>query len=88
MLDSQRVAFAAAGTGGILYILCAVFVFFFPGMSLQLLGFLVHMINVEKFAYGVQITPFGFLIGLFEVIVYVYIAASLFVGIYNAAGKR
>ncbi len=74
---------AAAGTMGIVYIICAVFVGFWPDFSLKLFGWMVHLVNVDKFAGDVSITASGFLIGLVQILVYTYVGAWLFAWLHN-----
>lgn len=82
-IDIQKFSLAAAITIGIVYIVCAVFVILWPGFALQLFGWLVHLINVEKFAGDVQITPFGFLVGFLQAFLYTYIGALIFTWLHN-----
>ncbi len=62
---------------GVLYVICAIFVALWPGFALQLLGWLVHLVNVEKFAGDVAMTFSGFILGLLQVVIYTYISAWL-----------
>lgn len=68
---------------GALYILCAIFVAFWPAFSLQLFGWLVHLVNVEKFAGGVAITAGGFIWGLLQAAIYTYVGAWLVAWLHN-----
>ncbi len=68
---------------GIIYILCAAFVALWPGLALQLLGWLVHLVNVEKFAGDVAISFGGFIAGLLQAVIYTYIGAWLFAWLHN-----
>ncbi|HLC88812.1 MAG TPA: DUF5676 family membrane protein, partial [Candidatus Nanoarchaeia archaeon] len=58
-IQVQKFALAAAATMGIVYVVCAAFVVFFPNLALQLFGWLVHLVNVDKFAGDVQVTALG-----------------------------
>lgn len=82
-LDTNKFSFAAALTMGVAYLVCAGFVALWPEFSVKLLGWLVHVVNVEKFAGDVQITPLGFLIGLAQAVVYTYVGAWLFAWLHN-----
>ncbi len=68
---------------GIIYIVCAVFVFFWPDFSLKLFGWLVHLVNVDKFAGDVAITSTGFLVGFLQAVVYTYVGAWIFAWLHN-----
>ena len=87
-LDVNKFSLAAAGTMGIVYVVCAVFVILWPNFALQLFGWLVHLVNVDKFAGDVQITVFGFIIGLLQAMVYTYIGALVFAWLHNKFMKR
>ncbi len=82
-LNAQKFSLAAAGTMGILYVLCALVVTLWPAQSLQLLGWLVHLVNVEKFAGDVAITFGGFFAGLIQAMLYTYLGSWLFVWLHN-----
>mgnify|MGYP001589929270 CR=1 FL=1 len=87
-LDIKKFSLAAAVTMGAIYIICLVFVLLFPSVALQLLGWLVHLVNVDKFAGDVQITFLGFVLGLVQVLVYTYLAALLGAWLHNKFMKR
>src|SRR3989344_1730897 len=82
-LDLQKFSLAAALTMGFVYVLCAIFVALWPGFALQLFGWLVHLVNVEKFAGDVAITLNGFIAGFLQAVVYTYIAAWLVALLHN-----
>jgi len=86
-LYTNRFALAAAITAGVAYVLCAVFVAIFPELALQMLGWVAHIVNVEKFAGDVQITFGGVVIGLVQVVIYVYLFVLLFGAVYNSMTK-
>lgn len=86
-LNKSKFAWAAAQTMGIVYIVCAAFVAVWPDFSLQLFGWLVHLINVDKFAGDVQVTIGGLLAGLVQVVVYTYIGGWLFAWLHNRSMK-
>ena len=87
-LDISKFSLAAASTMGIVYTLCALFVALWPNFALQLLGWLVHLVNVEKFAGDVGITLTGFIFGLLQVVVYTYVGALVFAWLHNKFLKR
>lgn len=82
-INAGGFAKAAAGIMGLIYAVCAIFVALWPDFALQLLGWLVHLVNVEKFAGDVAITVGGFLAGLAQIIIYTYISAWLIALLHN-----
>lgn len=80
--NAQKFALAAAVTAGVLYVICAVFVFLFPDLALKLLGWMVHLMNIDQFV-GVQVTVGGFITGLLPILFYSFVGAYLFVWLYN-----
>jgi len=82
-LNIQKFSLAAAVAMGVIYAVCAAFVAAWPDFSLKLLGWLVHLVNVEKFAGDVAITLIGFVIGLAQIVVYTYIGAWIFAWLHN-----
>ncbi|MDP3947455.1 MAG: DUF5676 family membrane protein [bacterium] len=87
-LNKNSFARAAAGTAAIAYAVCAVAVWLWPDFSLQLLGLVAHLVNVEKFAGDVTITPAGVLAGLVQVVLYGYLVAWIFAWLYNRSAKK
>ncbi|MDP3966415.1 MAG: DUF5676 family membrane protein [archaeon] len=87
-LEIQKFSLAAALTMGVIYAVCAIFVSIWPDFSLQLFGWLVHLVNVDKFAGDTQITALGFIIGLLQAMVYTYIGALAFGWLHNKFLKR
>ena len=87
-LDVNKFALAAAGAMGIVYVVCAAFVVLWPDFALQLLGWLVHLVNVDKFAGDVQITALGFVFGLLQAVAYTYAGAWVFAWLHNKFLKR
>lgn len=82
-INKNGFALAAGGVMGGLYVVCAIFVALWPALALQLFGWLVHLVNVEKFAGDVGITFGGFIWGLIQAVVYTYIGAWLVVWLHN-----
>lgn len=82
-LNKQKLALAATITMGITYVICAVFTALFPEVALKFLGWMLHLVNVEKFAGGVKITFGSFLLGLLPILFYTYFASYLFALLYN-----
>jgi len=87
-LDKNRFARAAAGTVAIAYAACAVVVWLLPDLALQLLGWVAHLVNVEKFAGDVALTPTGVLAGLVQVVLYSYLVAWTFAWLYNRSDTK
>ena len=87
-LDINKFSLAAAATMGIVYVVCAAFVALWSDFALQLFGWLVHLVNVEKFAGDVKITALGFIIGLLQAMVYTYAGAWIFGWLHNKFLKR
>ena len=82
-INKNGFALAAGGVMGAIYIVCAIFVALWPSFALQLLGWLVHLVNVEKFAGDVAITFGGFLAGLAQAIIYAYVGAWFIAWLHN-----
>ena len=82
-LDTNKFSLAAAITIGFIYILCVIFVALWPDFALQLFGWLVHLVNVDKFAGDVQITAIGLVFGLLQILVYTYLGALIFAWLHN-----
>ncbi len=87
-IDMQKFSLAAAATMGIVYVVCAAFVALWPAVAMQLFGWLMHLVNVDKFAGDVGITTVGFVVGLLQAVVYTYVGALLFVWLHNKFLKR
>lgn len=82
-LNRQKFALAAAMAMGTAYVICAVFTALLPDVALKFLGWMVHVVNVEKFAGGVEVTFGGFILGLLPVLFYTYLVSYLFAWLYN-----
>lgn len=82
-LDKNKFSLAASATMGIVYVVCAVFIWLWPDFALQLFGWLVHLVNVDKFAGDVGMTALGFVVGLIQVLVYTYAGARIFAWLHN-----
>ncbi|MBS3174414.1 hypothetical protein J4440_00875 [Candidatus Woesearchaeota archaeon] len=87
-LDVNKFSLATAATMGIIYIVCALFVALWPNFALQLFGWLIHLVNVDKFAGDVQITFVGVIIGLLQILVYTYVSALIFALLHNKFIKK
>ena len=82
-LNVKKFSLAIALTLSLIYVVCAIFVVLWPYFSLQLFGWLMHLVNVDKFAGDMQITAVGFIIGLVQMFVYTYVVALVFGWMHN-----
>ena len=82
-LQIHKFALAAAGTLGLVYLVCAAFVAVAPEAAMTLLGWLTHIVNVDKFAGDVAITFPALLFGLIQVVVYAYLMMAIFAWLHN-----
>ncbi len=82
-INTRGFAKAAAGIMGLVYVVCAIFVVLWPDFALRLFGWLVHLVNVDKFAGDVKITTGGLIAGLAQVVIYSYIVAWLVAWLHN-----
>ena len=84
-IRNNAFALALAETSAVLYALCAFVVALWPEGALQLLGSVAHLVNVEQFVGGIQLTWGSFAIGLIEIVIYSYVAGWLLAWFYNKA---
>lgn len=84
----KKFAEAATFTVAILYIVCVLVVWAAPAFAMQLLGAMMHIVNVDKYAGDVKITLGGVIVGLIELIIYTYVATLIFATLYNKSVKR
>lgn len=82
-INKNGFALAVGGVMAAIYIICAAFVALWPGFALQLFDWLVHLVNVEKFAGDVVITFGGFIAGLAQVVIYTYVGAWFVAWLHN-----
>lgn len=88
MINKNKVALSAGLTGAIMYIFCAIFVWILPDLSLKLIGWLAHLVNLqEKLSGNVTLTIGGVATGLIEVFIYLYVVGWIFAGVYNRLNK-
>ena len=81
-INKNGFALAAAAVMGGVYVICVAFVALWPDFSLQLFGWLIHLVNVEKFA-ELSVTFPGFVLGLVQAVVYTYVGAWLVAWLHN-----
>lgn len=53
-------------------------------VTIKFLGWMLHLVNVEKFVDGAAITFGAFFLGLAPILLYSYFAAYLFAWLYNS----
>lgn len=82
-INKNGFALAAGGVMGVVYIVCALFVALWPDFSLQLLGWLIHLVNVEAFTGDLRMTLVGFIFGLIQAVAYTAIGAWLVAWLHN-----
>lgn len=82
-LNAHKFSLAATIIMGITYAICAVFTALVPDIALKFLGWMMHLVNVEKFAGGVEVTIGGFLLGLLPILFYTYFGTFVFAWLYN-----
>ena len=86
-LNSQKFSLLAAAASGALYAVCSLFVALFPAASTKLTGWLFHLTDPEL-VYGAQrVTLTGFVGGLVEVVIYMFVASWLFAWGFNKSIK-
>jgi len=77
-LNIKKFASAAAITMGVVYVVCAAFVALFPAFATTLLGWLVHLVDLET-----RTLTWGGFLGLVQAILYTYLAGLLFGWLHN-----
>lgn len=82
-LNVKSFALATASTMGIMYLVCVLVVAAAPDFAFQLLGWVAHIVNVEKFAGDVSLTTGGVFVGLVEIVVYAFVASWILAALYN-----
>lgn len=82
-LNPQTFARESSLVMGAVYIVCAAFVALFPEFSTRLLGWFIHVSNLELIQRGVGMTWGGFIAGLGQTLLYAYIGAGLFAWLFN-----
>ena len=82
-LNANKLALAATITMSAAYVVCAAFTTIAPDVALKFLGWMLHLVDVEKFADGAQVTFGTFILGLLPIVFYSYITAYIFARLYN-----
>ena len=71
-INSRAIALSSAIVMGVGYIVCAIFVVVWPGFASQLFGWIFHLIDLDKFAGGMTITPVSVIVGFIQIVIYTY----------------
>lgn len=87
-LRTYSFAGAAASTAGVAYLVCAAFTALWPAAALRLLGWVAHIVNVEKFAGDVSMSFGSVTAGLVEIVLYAYLFAWLLAWFYNRFAEQ
>ncbi|TSA46311.1 hypothetical protein D4R52_00780 [bacterium] len=87
MLNKSKFSFNVAWVSGAVYAVCAAFVALFPGLSLRLMSNLSHLDLAAKFGGEMRVTFGGFVSGLIQVMVYLYVIARLFAWVFNKSAE-
>lgn len=82
-LNAKKFSLAAALTMGIVYAVCAAFTALAPELAVRFLGWMLHIVNVEKFAGGVEMTFGSVILGFLPILLYTYAGTWIFVSLYN-----
>jgi len=82
-LNPQTFARESSLVMGAVYVVCAAFVALFPEFSTKLLGWFIHVSNLELIQRGVSMTWGGFIAGLGQTFLYGYVFAGLFAWLFN-----
>lgn len=87
-LNEQKFSLLAAAGSSALYALCALFVALFPDLSTKLMSWLFHLTDPAA-VFGVQrVTLAGFIGGLVEVAIYMYVASLIFAWVFNKSLRQ
>ncbi|MBI2034098.1 MAG: hypothetical protein HYT13_03315 [Candidatus Liptonbacteria bacterium] len=81
-INKNKFALALAATMAVLYVICAAFTAIAPELALKVLGWVIHLVNLEK-ATEVSITFGGFIVGLIPIFFYSYAGGWIFASFYN-----
>ncbi len=82
-VQAQKLAQAAAATAAISYAICALLMSIWPAQTLQLTADLMHRTTLADVLPTFQVTPYNFLSGLIQLVVYTYLIVLLFGTLYN-----
>lgn len=86
-INKNKFGLALTGTMTVAYVICALFTVIAPDLALKFLGWMVHLVNVDKFAGGVEVAFGSFVLGLLPIVFYSYLVGWLFAWMYNGLLK-
>ncbi|OGB96770.1 hypothetical protein A3F06_04040 [candidate division TM6 bacterium RIFCSPHIGHO2_12_FULL_36_22] len=82
-LCPTRFGLAAATAVSVAFSICSVFVYFFRDPSLKMMGWMVHMSDLQS-VMSIQITPVNFIGGLVQYFICTYLIFWFFAFVYNS----
>ena len=86
--NSQKLALSAAGSIAIWYTFCFLTCWLWPKESLQLIAQLIHVSSLEHLEPYMSFTFLGYISGLIQNILYVYLFVWPMAAIYNALVRK
>ena len=87
-LETKKFAMAAGLTVTVAYAVCATFAAIWPEAAVRFLGWMLHIINIEKVAGDVKITLGSVILGWIPLVLYSYFTALIFAWLYNRSLKN
>lgn len=82
-LNTQKFSLSAAISGGMVYSACTLFVALWPSFSTKLMGWLFHLSSPEAVFGSMRVSLTGYVGGLAEVVIYLYIISLIFTWLFN-----
>lgn len=79
-LNQKAFGLSSAILSGVLYVICTIFVVFWPDFSRQILDWLLHQLPALS---DFSITWGGFIAGLILFVVFAYVTGWIFAWLYN-----
>ena len=70
------------------YAVCAAFTAIWPEAAVRFLGWMLHIVNIEKVAGAVKITLGSVILGWIPLVLYSYFTALIFAWLYNRSLKN
>ena len=86
-LNAKKFALAAGLTMTVVYAVCAAFTALWPEAAIKFLGWMLHIVNVEKFAQEAEMRLGSVILGWIPVALYGYFSALIFAWLYNRSIK-
>lgn len=87
-LNLQKFSLLSTAATGVIYSACTLFVALWPGASIKLMGWLFHLSIPEAVFGSMRVNFAGFVGGLLQVSIYMYIAAWIFAWVFNRTVKH